>query len=99
MLSFFALFSVAHNFAETSVTRNDKLLKFPQWGYLWKMIFNSDASKQVQMIAFPWKARATNDGTIYFNNVTKIIGIITDEGKYSETSKYFFYLNLISLIT
>ena len=33
------------------------------------MIFNPDASKQAQEIVFSLKANASNDRTVYFNNV------------------------------
>ena len=49
------------------------------------MIFNPDASKHVQEIVFSCKTRATNHGTIYFNNapiirenIQKHLGLFLD---------------------
>ena len=67
-----SLFSVVHDFAASSASLNDDLLKISRWAYQWKMIFNPDASKQAQEIVFSHKANASNHKTVYFNNVSAI---------------------------
>ena len=48
------------------------MLKISRWAYQWKMIFDTDASKQAQEIVFSRKANANNHGTVYFNNIQVI---------------------------
>ena len=63
------------------------------WVYQWKMIFNSDASKQAEEIVFSRKANVSNYETVYFNNVPvtgeniqKQLGLFLD-------SKFFDHIN------
>ena len=63
-----SLFSVVHDSTLSSISLNNDLLKFFQWAYQWKMIFNPYVSKQVQEVAFPRKGITTNHATAHFNN-------------------------------
>ena len=67
-----SLFSGVHDSAAFTAFLNDDLLKISRWAYQWKMIFNSDASKQAQEIVFSLKANANNHSTVYLNNVLVI---------------------------
>ena len=39
-------FSVVHNANPTAKNLNNDLVKINRWAYQWKMIFNTDSSKQ-----------------------------------------------------
>ena len=67
-----SLFSVVDDSAQSTAFLNDDLLKISRWAYQWKMIFNPDASKQARETIFSRKANASNDATVYFNNVPVI---------------------------
>ena len=41
----------------SSLSLNEDLSEIPQWGYIWKMLFNSDASKKAQEVAFSSKKK------------------------------------------
>ena len=62
-------FSAVHDSAASLAFLNDDLLKISRWAYQWKMMFNPDTLKQAQEIVFFRKASASNDETVYFNNV------------------------------
>ena len=49
-----SIFLVVHDSRSSSLSLNEDLPKISQWGYKWKMLFNPDASKEVQF---------------YFNNI------------------------------
>ena len=67
-----SLFSVVYDSAASTAFLKDDLLKICRWAYQWKMIFNSDASKQAQEIIFSRKENASNHATVNFNNVPVI---------------------------
>ena len=74
-----------HDSAASTVFLNDDLLRISRWAYLWKMIFNPDASKQAQEIVFSRKVNASNHATVYSNsapvirdNIQKHLGLFLD---------------------
>ena len=69
-------FLVVHDSVGSSASLNNNLLKVSRWTYQWKMVFNTDVSKQTQEIVLYRKASESNDVTIYFNNVPVIRGNI-----------------------
>ena len=71
-----SLFSVVRDSAAPSMSFNDDLQKMSGWAYQWEMIFDRDASKQTQEIAFSCEISTTNHITIYFNNAPVIRGNI-----------------------
>ena len=86
-----SLFAVVHDSAASSASFNSDLLKISSWAYQWKILFNSDVSKQTQKIVFSRKASATNHGTIYFSNVPVIIGNIQKHLDFFLNSKLDFF--------
>ena len=50
-----SIFSVFHDSSSPSQSINEDLSKISQWGYKWNMLFNPDASRQAQEIAFSCK--------------------------------------------
>ena len=64
-----SIFSVVCNSSSSSLTLNEDLSNISQWGYKWKMLFNHDASKQVEEIVFSRKKNHSNHCSIYFNNM------------------------------
>ena len=63
---------MVYDSAASSAFLNDNFPKIPRWACQMKMIFNPDASKQVQEIIFSHKTIASNHETVYFNNVPVI---------------------------
>ena len=45
-----SLFSTVHDPNHSAKVLNDDLNKFSEWAYKWKMLFNSDLSKQFQEV-------------------------------------------------
>ena len=79
------LFSFIHDPRVTTKTLNEDLSKVSRWAHQWKMLFNSDSSKQAQETAFSRKNRGSNHGSISFNNmiiskenVPKHLGLLLD---------------------
>ena len=71
-----SLFSVVHDSAASSASLNDDLMKISRWAYQWKMISNTDISKQAQDIIFSRKASATNQGTVIILTMYQRLGKI-----------------------
>ena len=80
-----SLFSVVRDPRVTAETLNEDLSKMSQCAHQWKILFNSDSSKQAQKIVFSRNKRATNHGNILLNNmiinkgnVLKHLGFLLD---------------------
>ena len=52
-----SIFSMVRDSRSSSLSLNEDLSEIPQWGYIWKMLFNSDASKKAQEVAFSRKKK------------------------------------------
>ena len=52
-----SIFSVFRDSSFSLMSPNEDLSKISQWEYKWKMLFNPDASKQAQEIAFSCKEK------------------------------------------
>ena len=52
-----SIFSMVRDSRFSSLSLNEDLSEIPQWGYKWKMLFNSDASKKAQEVAFSSKKK------------------------------------------
>ena len=50
-----SIFLVVRDSSSSSLSLNEDLSKISQWGYIWKMLFNPDASKQAQEVVFSRK--------------------------------------------
>ena len=61
-----SLFSVVRNPRVTTKVLDEDLSKALPWARQWKMLLNSDSSKQAQEIVFSWK---NNHGSISLNSM------------------------------
>ena len=55
-----SLFSTVHDPNHSAKVLNDDLNKISEWAYKWKMLFNSDLTKQVQEVIFSKKKLKLN---------------------------------------
>ena len=62
-----SLFSIVHNMNTSATNLNNDLNKIKNWAIQWKMNFNLDPSKQIQVI-FLRNLQKTNYNQAYFNH-------------------------------
>ena len=62
-----SLFSVVHNTNSTVNDLNSDLIKMNNWGFQWKIRFNSDPNKQAQEVIFSRKINKIDHPPLYFN--------------------------------
>ena len=81
-----SIFSFADDLNVCGVQLNNDLFKISKWAYQWKMFFNPDVSKQVQVVVFSHKSHKLAHPSVLFNNVPvkrcsiqKHLGIHLDE--------------------
>ena len=64
-----SLFSVVKNIHTSATTLSQNLNAISNWAFQWKMIFNSDLSKQAQEVIFSRKIKKLRHPTLLFNNI------------------------------
>ena len=64
-----SLFSVVNNIHTSATTLSQDLKAITKWAFQWKMIFNSDLSKQAQEVIFSRKIKKLLHPTLLFNNI------------------------------
>ena len=81
-----SLFSTLYDPNHSAKVLNDDLNKISEWAYKWKMLFNSDLTKQAQKTIFSRKNIKTDHPFVYFNEAPvahttcqKHLGIHLDE--------------------
>ena len=62
-----SLFSVVHNTNSTVNDLNSDLIKMNNWGFQWKIRFNSDPTKQAQEVIFIRKTNEIDHPPFYFH--------------------------------
>ena len=62
-----SLFSTVHDPSKSAKLLNDNLQKISDWAFKWKMLFNSDVTKQAQEVIFSCKSNETDHPVVYFN--------------------------------
>ena len=75
-----------YNVTESANLLNEDPQKISEWAFNWKMLFNSDITKQPQEVVFSHKSTMLNHPTIFFNETLvantacqKHLGIYLDE--------------------
>ena len=63
------LFSVVNNIHTSAATLSQGLKAITNWAFQWKIIFNSDLSKQAQEVIFSRKIKKLLHPTLLFNNI------------------------------
>ena len=62
-----SIFSIANNTDASTDEINNDLKRISKWKYQWKMIFDTDFTKQAQEIIFSWKKVTPSNPRIIFN--------------------------------
>ena len=64
-----SLFPVANNIYTSATNLTQDLSAITNWAFRWKMIFNTDLSKQAQEVIFSRKIQKMLHPTLLFNNI------------------------------
>ena len=65
----FPLLSEIYDPVETANVLNNNLRKICEWAEQWKMVFNSDPTKQAQEVIFSRKSHSPKHHDLYFNSL------------------------------